>query len=350
MRWLPLVICSFAAPALAQESPQPTRFHTALRAPADCAGRGGFDAGVTARTPLAVVASGEAAELHATVEVVAEEGGHRGRLRMRWQDGTEASRDVSATSCGEVLEALAFVVALAIDPRAQAEPTPSSTALPKAQPDEPVPAPPRPATSTTTTTQQRAEPPSVVRASPPAPADAAFDAWIGVGAELDSGSMAPGPVLGLRLGATLSQWVTPRMAAELDGALLRRSGLAELDAAQAQFTLLAGRLAPCVFLRLGSAVGARACAGAELGSLQTEPTGVAAPRPDSRLWLAGVAGGGLRFSVWNVLALGLDANAVLPTRRDRFVFLDRTAQRDLEVFSVPALAGQGVVTLAARLP
>jgi hypothetical protein len=307
---------------------------------------------VTGRTLLAAAAtSPDAADLALSVTVTRHGAALLGRLSLRWATGAApAMREVRAASCSEVLDALAFVAALAIDPRAQATPTNSATTPPTTQ------ASPPPAQ------------PEVSEATPPAPAseDVARDPastapraplqparWygsVGMAAELGTASSGPGPLLGVRFGVGAGLRFNDALSAELHLEGVRRASAAERASGQVQFTLLALRLSPCLRRALGSGISAHACAGGEFGTLSAEASGVTNAKSAAPTWIALTAGVGAGVEIVDGLGVGAEAAALVPTKRDRFVFVDRSQNQDAEVFVVPAVAASGALFVQARLP
>jgi len=100
----------------------PTLLVAAYEAPAPCPARSGFLARVLARTARAEVTTTGAATLRVEVTIVARVGGYQGRLRIAPNGDDETERLVTAGSCAEVIDALALVVALTVDPGAVTTP------------------------------------------------------------------------------------------------------------------------------------------------------------------------------------------------------------------------------------
>ncbi len=99
----------------------------AYEAPSPCPARSGFVARVLARTARVEVTTVGDATLRVEVTIEAQVAGYRGRLWLAptGDDGTE--RVVTAVSCAEVVDALALVVALTVDPMAVTTPLASET-------------------------------------------------------------------------------------------------------------------------------------------------------------------------------------------------------------------------------
>jgi hypothetical protein len=129
------VICAMllAAPrAAAQDGGEPISLR--YRAPSTCPDQDAFLARLRERAPLARPAS--SAERARVVEITIEAGapGSRGTLRITDLDGRHAAREVTAVDCADVVQALALIAAIALDPKAGA----------KAAPDAPASRPPSP--------------------------------------------------------------------------------------------------------------------------------------------------------------------------------------------------------------
>ncbi|GEM_PF-1792104 len=151
----------------------PTLLVAAYEAPAPCPARAGFLARVLVRTARAEVTTIGDATLRVEVTIAAQVSGYQGRLWIApdGEDGTE--RVVTAVSCAEVVDALALVVALTLDPYADSAPLSSEAvaaveeavaATLSSSPGEPKPLPTVPAGPDATNREPRPAAPS------PAPA------------------------------------------------------------------------------------------------------------------------------------------------------------------------------------
>ncbi len=352
VRRLAVLVLTLATPLRAEESGQPTRFHSTLRAPEGCPTVSEFAAGISGRTQLAAPVA-TAAQADLVLFVTVTPGGKQlvGRLSLRWPDaGRTARREVAGASCGEVLDALAFVAALAIDPRAQA--TASDPNLePETKAPEPATLPPAERTPADTPRSEGTALLTRPIVSPSTPASTSrWYGLLGVTAELGTASSGPAPLFGFRFGGGLGyQLSVVAVEGVVEG--VRRRAQAEVEGSgQATLTLLAARVGPCIRAPLTGDLNLRGCAAAEIGALSAEASGVVRAQSALQSWIGLGASGGLTLSLAESVLLGLEAGLLLPTRRDRFVFEDRGGGQDVEVFRAPQLAGQGAFALQARFP
>ena len=251
-------------------------------------------------------------------------------LDLRVGDGEESiARTFSATSCGELLEPAAVVCALAIDeprdaptvPEVPAEPAPraaSAATPPSVAPHVPAPLsdPPR-----------RARP----RRS--------LAAVLGARGGIDGGNL---PGVGGALEAAVGLAID-RARVELVGLHLFERSAAAGFGARAHFRVFAVRPQGCWAPMLRRAA-FPLCGGVELGVLRARAERVVAPEPRRHLWLALVAGAGVRF--WPVPRFGLGLHAdlvVVPFRRDFQVGRQ-------SFFVTRNVGGRGLVALELRLP
>ena len=115
-------------------------------APSQCPDQASFLDEVRERTTRWHPETGPAPVRRFVIEVTPREGGMRGRLALTDIAGVSAVREVDGATCSDVVEALALMTALAIDPHAsiapirKAPPPPPPAELPPPPP----PAPPRP--------------------------------------------------------------------------------------------------------------------------------------------------------------------------------------------------------------
>jgi hypothetical protein len=219
-----------------------------------------------------------------------------GQLTIIDRSGETTTRQISGQSCDQVVDALAFVVALALDPTASAEPPPAPQ----------VSRPP--------------EAPAVEPARPPPGAQ-----WrLSAAAQASmTGALPPGlqlsiPVfveLGDESPPALRRW-TPSVRAGFE-----RSFGASLQVPQgaARFIWTAGRLDLCAGFSVAPTLSVGPCVGADMGEIYGVGT-IAHPRQASELWLAV---GGLVRARWMVrspLFVEVDAGGVVPLQRNTFVF------------------------------
>jgi len=282
-----------------------------------------------------------------------------GRLTIREGGRDEGSRDVDATTCTDVADAIALVVALAIDPRALAKPVSRATesaalsdaGLSDAETDAsstnassisaspadagPVdllvvvapPPPPAPTALPEPSSDSPSEPPA--EASPRRPlgffAGVDFSTTTGVAPSLVFG---PSPYLGWRfLRLSFVRSATTTLAG---------------GEGSSRFTWTVGRIDACPLTVVAGAFRASVCARVEAGELEAEGVTVKEPRDRTSGWLAFAP---LVRAEWSFLGpLFLDAEAVVPFRvtADRFYLVSGATVEEVPVVGFTGSAGLGV--------
>jgi hypothetical protein len=305
-----LAVSSSAAPAEAAPV-----HGLAYDVPATCPGAVDFVGRVRAHAPgVSLRADGAPAEDRLDIAVEAHDGGHRGRLRRIVSGRSTAAREVEGTRCEEVLDALALIAALGLDP----------TAGPRLEAQAAAPAPPRPNGAA-------------------APAEVVPSAFAGATA---LALFPPGPMPGLVVGGSV------RRAGAAAGPLLLVSALLAAndvlaDPGRSRFSLvsLRGELCP-----VGWAPAARvvlhACARAEAGLLNAEGRRLENPRRLLAPWLTAGAALRLRVALGARLFLETDAGAVVPYRRTEYV---ATLPRE-RLARTPAVVAGGGLGLGVHFP
>jgi hypothetical protein len=243
-------------------------------------------------------------------------------------------RTMKAASCGELANAGALVLALALDPtlserRASASP-PTGTAGAVASSTEPSPA----STPGPTPAAERARPPGPVpRASPPSPPEREPPARFHLRARavVDFGAVAEvavGPGIGVAV-----QWRT--LEASLDGAWLPTRRTLSAPGKGGDISLAAAGLRGC-YRPLPGGVEVLGCASFELGSLDGEGVGTVVRTHRSGLWAApgALLVGRLRLS--DVFSLSVGAGALVPLQP-----IDFTLDNVGLVRRVPPLVARG---------
>lgn len=276
-------------------------------APANCQRADAVSEQVEAliRSPLSAV---ESLSFAATLR----QNGEKWTLELVTRPGGAAAprrRILTGQSCGEVSDAAALVIAMAVQDAAHE----------KTDDAEPRGAPSSPAKTTSSTPAMTPAAP----ASPPPPplADGVprLGSLFALGAFADTAAL-PGSSLGLALNAGVHYRIV-RATLEMS-ALAPRSR--ELGGGQrAEFSLFSGALIACVEHRLTSVI-ALGCGGFELGRLSGEGHGITNPRLGSALWEAArvdvgaafPAGGALRFSSRLGVAVPLERPVFQLDRKD----------------------------------
>lgn len=314
--------------ARADDAPEPIRLHYA--APASCPGQASFESRLQARTTKSRPADGE--EPARAFSVALREAGSRwtGVLSIRDREDRLAERQVEGASCEELADALALIVALAIDPQALSAPPPTP---PPAEP------PPTPAASSAVVAPAPPPPPAprprdpVVPARPP-PASTPWHAGLGV-----QGAATWGPSAAALL--TLPLFIDVRRG---DAGILRpevrlsasRGG--DSLTSSARFTWTVARLEACTAIWEHAArVRLVPCALIEGGTLRGEGSDVAQPTSATRAWIAAGATARVQTRVFGPVFVEAQGSLALPVVRDRFFLKpDTTLHRVPEV--VPSMA------------
>ncbi|HMI84788.1 MAG TPA: hypothetical protein VK550_11895 [Polyangiaceae bacterium] len=338
------VVAAVAATALlllgsaaAQIDEEPVRLE--YHAPTICEDEVQFFARARSRAPrMRMARPGEHARVF-VVDIEQRGGRTSGRLTVRNPEGRQTVREIEARDCTEAVDALALVVALAVNPRAQAQEAPpgatreadAALAPPGASsvPTQSAPnAPTNPPNSAVPPTPSTAASPvATVPASAASGADVAsreaplwsfrtgLAAW-GVGA------IAPEPLVGARASAEIvhlgMRLIAPSFRASLGYAT--REGFV-VDGGTAHFAY-AGSNAEICPLRIppGGPLVLRPCIIADFGFVFAQGSDALNARGETRPW-ADIGGGGrLEWALGRRWGVELDAGCMFPIWRDRFLF------------------------------
>jgi len=324
-----------------------------------CPGERDFFDQIHARTRrVRRAAAGERAR---TIRVSIESGARSvGRLELDDGSGATASRVVSAASCAQVVEALAFVAALWIDPAARRPEAQAGDAARDDAEAAPVNAgdaadvdgsAPAASEAAIVAAAEDAGTPAAPRAerpvsATPSPRPFRFGAGAGFDAE---GLAAPGPLFGLRVfvdvAAERDALIAP--AARLSFARHASDDLT-VPGASARFTWWVARLDGCpIAFRVSDVVALRPCATLEAGALHAEGIDALAPQSRTRPWLAPGALARVEWSAAAWLVLGGEAGVIAPLLRENFVFLPDSRPGGA-VYTPPVVAAHAAI--AAEVP
>jgi hypothetical protein len=300
---------ALVASASAQDDQEPIRL--AYRASEGCPNEASFIARIRARTARARIAQvGEAAR---TFTVVVEAGRpSSGRVTVQGNDQTDATRRVQADTCSDVADALALVVALAIEPPATPPPPAASSAAPV---------------------------PSASMAPSPLSERGGF--FAGGDFAIATG-VTPNALLG---GSPYFGWRARRgslFEPSVRVAFLRvGSGPLPAEGGTADFTWTVGRLDACPIAWPHTEIRVVECVRVEAGALEVAAGHVPAPLPQLRPWLAV---GPVVRAEWSFLRWAfadLEAGLLVRVLQDHFYF----STLDQSVYQVPPVgvtAGVGV--------
>src|SRR5580692_132000 len=334
----------------AQANAEPIRLD--YRAAGTCPDEAAFLARIRART--AQVRAAMPGELARTFSVTLDEGAvPSGQVQIVSVDGPLRLRRVQAGTCSEVADALALVVALALDPQ-------STVAAPEASTlDAPAPAPPEslspptapvptaPFVEPTPSATPESAPHRPQRARPPTrPSTSAASTdygtiSLGAGVSLFTG-VSPNVLLGV---SPFAGW---RMATRgaLDPSVRlsffrAASGPLAAGGADAAFTWTVGRLDLCPF-SFGVALRVATCGRVEAGALEVAASDIAPARDAVKPWFAAgpVVRGARSFYRWAFL--DLDLGGLLRVTNDRFYFEPNTTVYRVPLVGVGAAVGLGV--------
>jgi hypothetical protein len=288
--------------------------------------------GVSAR--LAGV--GDKVDFVVTVGTLGADGS--GRLERQTARGTIAIRELSATSCAEVSDAMALSLGLAVEETAES-PAAVSPAL-EVHPNAPSPSPHSAAPVARSDRAEEApksDVPPHSLGSPPRPSGSKWSA--GANGFVAAG-LAPGLTGGAGLFGSFAPWREQGSHANLRSSLFLHRRSEGTDAGDLRLTLAAFRAEGCPVGFGGAHVRAEGCAGLELGGIVAEGTGADGVRV-VRPWAAAAALARLRF-LGRGFALEAQAGAVIPFSRYRLLFSGPAGSRSAHrTASVAFQAGLG---------
>jgi hypothetical protein len=271
-----------------------------------------------------------------------------GRLSVGDADHPEGTRRVQAETCAEVADALALVVALAIDPRAapppSIPPSPADGGFPPLAETAVSP----PIRSAVTSPSAGANPPPAARSLaqesiPPATRGTSTRGVLlgGLDAAIDVG-VSPVMLFGLSPYVGWEAKSAALFAPSLRLAFHRaQSGTVAVPDGAATFTWTAGRLDACPLARTLTTVRLTACTRIEAGALEVSGGAVVAARTALRVWLAAGALARAEWTLFDPLFLNLEASASVRLTNDRFVFLPNTTVYQVPLVGVGAGTGLG---------
>jgi hypothetical protein len=319
------LLCALPAASVWAQTAPPLVVTLDYSAPTRCPEANSFREQVLGRTKRVTFADARApGSLVWSVKIAETSGGSRGTLRVTDEQPSTLERHVNAASCEQVVDALALVAALSVDPdaslttRPQAEPAAPRAATPPAPP-APSPAPPA--------KRQASDKTSATKLS----LGLTLTGRTGIAPRL---TWAPRPSIGLsfrsRSGYTWGFSVSATQA----------RGDATVDVGQADFTWTLARLEvfpvrttygnwrfePAVFI--------------EAGQLRARGVAVLPAAAVRRPALTAGALGRLSFLAFDLLWFDLEGGPLAPLVRDRFYLFDNTT-----VFRIPAVTsyvGAGV--------
>lgn len=343
--------------AAGEERQEPIRL--TYVAAAGCPDEAYFEARVQARTPRARFAQDDEDARRFDVALEADPR-WSGVVTVRGAEGVIGRRHVRAPTCEEAADALALIVALAVDPRAALSVDPPA-----------IPGPPAAQSSTPVAPPPATAPLAGTPPEPSPPASAAEEVGADAGATDAARALPAGPrphaaaVGGFFAGADFvaSQGVAPDVLfaaspyagwrgapgdafeASVRAAFVRAgTGALDVPPGTATFTLTAGRLDACASVPAKGALRAAACARLEAGELEVAGGAIDLSQTARRFWLA--AGPVLRPEWAFVEPFFVEAEGALLLRAtiDHFFFLPQT-----NVYQVPLIGLSGGVGIGVRV-
>jgi hypothetical protein len=335
----PLLLLGLAG-AQTDEEPVFLEYH----APATCENDAQFFARARVRAPRMRLARPDERARMFVVDVEQRGGRTFGRLTVRNPEGRQTVREIEARDCSEAVDALALILALAVNPRAADAPpgamNPPTEGAPRAAPPgapEAAPTAPAPAAQPTAPSAAARAPTPATGPSPapeaPAvttsPRDTASWAFRAGLSAWGVGAIAPEPLLGGRASGELLHLATQVTAPSFRAAVgyATHAGFV-VDGGTAHFEYAGTSLEICP-LRLPASgpLVFRPCAMGDLGFVFSRGTDTLDPRGETRPWVALGAGGRLEWALGRRVGLELDAGCTCPIWRDRFLFGSRSFHR-----------------------
>jgi hypothetical protein len=310
-------------------------------APPTCPDRRSFETRLGARMKTPLAPAEPAPQLHVRIRV--HDGEVRGSIVLATND-SRFTRQISARTCSEALDALALIAALMLDPRAAREPEPSV-----ASDDAP---------TTALDAQVRAEAALTPRAastvverparsgSAALPRDSRATVRVeALGAALMLSGIAPALRPGLGLGTRVR--VRLRGPTELAASLGGRMALPHREqraTGAVDFQWWAAAAALCAGGRLlDDTFSLAACAASEWGRLGARGRRTLNARAGAVLWAAAGPSVLLSFQLRRRFSLHAHVEALLPLVRDSFLLADQT------VHQVPWLTLRAGLGVACRI-
>ncbi len=345
--------------AAADGESEPVRFEYV--AAAGCPSEGDFLRAVQAHSSRARAArdSEPARTFRVRLEAGAGSGAQAttGTLVVLEEGRAPVPRTVEARTCAEAMEALAFIAALSLDPRAEADTAagrPAATAPPPAPdaaapPIAPVPeaAPPQPPPVTPGPAERRLADAGRTAATrtPSTPHAAGHSEWaVGAGAQA-VGLAAPGALAALEVSVAW-RWRSTRFFSPQVRLSALRTQDATVDALDTRTSLswTFGRLELSPG-QLGTRIAVEAAPFVDAGVVTAGGGGPPQTFPSVRPWVAigALARGALRPVRW--ISLEIEGGALLPLVRDTFYYSPAPT-----AYQAPAVAAFGGIGAAVHFP
>lgn len=336
-----VILATTAGTALASPAPSPV----SLSVTAPCADADEFSGQLRMRTDRIAPAHEGEPSTAIRLQIVPRGSGFHGTLAIDAPGSSPSRRVIAGATCEEVVEALALVAALSLDPNARTAPVRELPVAPPAVSSAP-PTPPPPPTASAH--EPPVPPPPAVVAPPrreaPAPPTRSPSAPVHFGAgvrpQIVTG-IGPDPVFSLPVWLELLRgpWLA-RLAFE-------RTAIHDVPAGTgtAHWTWTVGRGEACFRSRLARSWDGVGCGFFEAGLVRAGAEGVASPRDAARTWMATGPMIALDWSPAPALFVELAAGLRVPITRDRFYILP-----DTTVHRPPAVAPFAGLGIGGRIP
>ncbi|AKV03919.1 Type II/IV secretion system ATP hydrolase TadA/VirB11/CpaF, TadA subfamily [Labilithrix luteola] len=323
-------------------------------APAFCATQQTLLAHVLARTSNARSATAGEAAREFRVHIEQRDGTLNGTLLVPGEsNGTPMQhREVTSSNCADLVEALGFFIALAIDARASAPaPRPAPSLAPPPPPPPPAPLPPTPASLAPGAEPRPTPPPTRVMEAAQAVVTRAraqrssLVLGVGAGGVLATG-IAPHAAIGSRLSAhaALEASDASLFAPALSISAVTTTTVTDktvLGGLALRWSALEGVFCPIAIVSRFAVL--RPCALFEWGVLRGDGAGIPNAQRNDAPWLAVGTLGRAELPLGYGLHLDVEAGVAAPLVRQRFDFTSGAT-----AFSTPALGARAALALAAR--
>jgi hypothetical protein len=279
---------------------------------------------VAGRTARVRRAEGEEPARLFAVRIAPSAGRLAGDLTVVASDGRHFTRHVDGATCAEIVDALALIIALSVDPYASATPRAAAPPPKRAEQQPPAPAPATPRTP-------------IAPAAAPA-YDAGWSWSIAALGELN-GAVAPKPVLGPQGSIDLARrspsvWA-PSFRFDLTWTPERSF---DTLAGITHYQWYAGRLEACPIRIANDTLSVIPCGAFETGVVRS--SGAASASASDKLWLAFLAIARASWSPTSAFRVEIEGGGVFPVLRNSYAF-----DPHIIVYRVPkaaAVAGVGV--------
>jgi hypothetical protein len=247
-----------------------------------------------------------------------------GRLELEEPDGTKESRRVSSRTCNEVVNALALVAAVMLDPEAHSGEVAAEPATP------PIPVGP-PAISPPPPLGRKRQPP------PPAPPPP----W-GLFGGVDVGVLGGvGPALATTASAFVDlerRWFGSASTARLSVDAARTSS--DLRGGTQTYEWLGSTVRLCpLYLALPGRVRVAPCAALQVAGHRGTTRNVRQPASSRQLWLAPALEGTVEWAVSSSFSVELQAGAVFPIRQSRFYLAPSSTIHEVPTLTIVSSLG-----------